>query len=559
MTATFTGVHEHDHRLPDWSRSGCDADLAEMRSLHARLAVEHPLPVGGLAALRTDAVALDAELARANLDVRMAESESAHFRDQNPALWTGEAIFGCVSLMIRPFASIEERLPALRARLAAIPAFLADMRLVIHGPVPALWTQRALRECVAAQLLFGDGLTQWLTSHDRSADRHSVNANSMAPSDIAGVYAAAAEARSAFTASAAWLEACIDADAASLSCGEPLLTTLLRRGHFCEEAPRSLLARAEEHLATSADDLLRDLGDPFDGSWAAVQAAIVADHPAVGEYYGTFARRWREIREAVVSHDMVTWPEWPIRYVPIPLWARAVSPALYWLFYRSPAPFDRYEVHDYVVTPIDQSMSSEVQQARLEACNHSTITLNHVAHHGGVGHHVQNWHAIYRSSSRIGTVAAVDAASRIGMFLGGSMAEGWACYATLLVGELNPPLLTDLESRSEQHSSVRMAARAVVDLRLHLGDWSFDQCVQFYESTVGMTRTVATAETTKNSMFPGTALMYWLGTDGILTLRAQCRAQQGEQAFALKAFHDELLSRGAIPVPLVARLMTRES
>ena len=31
VTATFTGVHAHDHRLPDWSPEGLDAAVAEMR------------------------------------------------------------------------------------------------------------------------------------------------------------------------------------------------------------------------------------------------------------------------------------------------------------------------------------------------------------------------------------------------------------------------------------------------------------------------------------------------------------------------------------------------
>ena len=55
-------------------------------------------------------------------------------------------------------------------------------------------------------------------------------------------------------------------------------------------------------------------------------------------------------------------------------------------------------------------------------------------------------------------------------------------------------------------------------------------------------------------MFPGTALMYWLGTQGILDLRAELQRRQGS-AFRLRAFHNELLSYGSIPVPLVTRLM----
>ena len=63
---------------------------------------------------------------------------------------------------------------------------------------------------------------------------------------------------------------------------------------------------------------------------------------------------------------------------------------------------------------------------------------------------------------------------------------------------------------------------------------------------------------TKNTMFPCTALMYRLGTQGILDLRATLQEQQGD-AFNLKGFHDELLSYGAIPVPLIARLMTGQA
>jgi uncharacterized protein (DUF885 family) len=48
--------------------------------------------------------------------------------------------------------------------------------------------------------------------------------------------------------------------------------------------------------------------------------------------------------------------------------------------------------------------------------------------------------------------------------------------------------------------------------------------------------------------------MYWLGTDTILALRKRMQAARGT-AFVMREFHDELLSRGAIPVRLAATLM----
>ncbi len=538
MTATFTGVHTYDAQLPDWSASGRNQRMRAAQAIHRRLNEEYP-DDATIEQLRRSHEALDAELARAALEVSLAEESSGHFLVRNPALWTGEAIFGCVSLMIRDFAPAAERVPNLVSRLAAIPAFLAAMEQGVTEAIPSRWRDRAVKECDAAQQLFGDGLAEWMALHEVDAD-------------ASGITGAATQARAAFARAAGWLSAQPVANDSVYSCGPGVLRTLLSRGHFCDEAPREVLVRAESAMTAAQTALARAIDEHGYRNWSDVQRAFAADAPTADSYYDTFERRWNEVHAAARVAHVVTWPDWPIRYVPIPSWARAAQPQLYWLFYRSPAPYDPYTVYDYVVSPVEPEMPMATQQQRLAAWNNSTITLNHVVHHGGLGHHVQNWHAVHRSTSRIGTIAAVDAASRISLFLGGSMAEGWACYATQLAEELG--VLTTLERLSEQHTRVRLLARAIVDLRLHLGDWTFDACVSFYENQVGMSPDVAAAETTKNSMFPATALMYWLGTQGILDARDAQRSALGA-AFSLRGFHDELLSRGAIPVPLAARLL----
>jgi len=111
-------------------------------------------------------------------------------------------------------------------------------------------------------------------------------------------------------------------------------------------------------------------------------------------------------------------------------------------------------------------MPTREQARRLRATNDSVIKLNHVIHHGGLGHHVQNWYA-YRAASRTGQIAAVDCASRIALFCGGTMAEGWACYATDLMEEIG--FLSPLERYAQVHARMRMAARALVDIDLHRG------------------------------------------------------------------------------------------
>ena len=144
-------------------------------------------------------------------------------------------------------------------------------------------------------------------------------------------------------------------------------------------------------------------------------------------------------------------------------------------------------------------------------------------------------------------MAAVDCASRIAMLCGGTLAEGWACYATDLAEEMG--FLTPAEQFAQHTARLRMAARAVVDIRLHQGRMSLDEAADFYQQRVGMAANAAHAEALKNSLFPGTACMYLAGWDGIWRLRRESLSQN----ITLRQFHDRIpgvrigarLTRGA--------------
>jgi uncharacterized protein (DUF885 family) len=338
------------------------------------------------------------------------------------------------------------------------------------------------------------------------------------------------------------------------ACGAEVLDLLLREGHCLDRSADEILAdalaqmeEAEAYLTSHAVDFGAD-------DWRTTLAALAAIHPTVDGYLGRYAELWESSRQLVRTADLLTWPDFPIEYVPQPRWAREAAPALYFLFYRAPAAFNRPPVHRYLVTPIDASMPEDEQLRRLQATNDSVIKLNHVVHHGGVGHHVQNWNA-YHGASRIGQVAAVDCAARIAMFCGGTMAEGWACYATQLMAEQG--FLTPLEAFGEVHGDLRMAARAVVDIRLHRGEITLEAAAQFYAERTAMSAAAAHGEAVKNSMFPGAALMYLTGRDAILELRSDLQQQLGSR-FSLREFHDRFLSFGSIPVALIAATMREE-
>ena len=71
-----------------------------------------------------------------------------------------------------------------------------------------------------------------------------------------------------------------------------------------------------------------------------------------------------------------------------------------------------------------------------------------------------------------------------------------------------------------------------------------------------MSAEAARNEAVKNSMFPGTALMYWLGTTTLRDLRTHASAAQGE-AVSLRRLPAELRASGPSPGALIRGRLVR--
>lgn len=535
VNATFIGVHDWDDRLPDYSDAGLAAAEAEMRGLLRRfrdLPEEPASPVE----------ALDRDLAAGFLEIELWERGAPHGPRGNPCLYTGEAIFGVIALLLRPFAPLPRRAEAAAARMASIPAFLAQGRARLRS-APVSWIERAVRECAAAGALFERGIETFIADEDlagRGVDPERLRA-------------AAAQAAAACAQFRDHLKMEVrPAEGAAYACGEAALELLMRGGHGVTlRAPE--VRRLAEARAEAAEAALRErAAEAGFADWRAALASLADHHPPAERYYARYQEVWDAARRAADEHRLVTWPDYPIRFVPRPRWSREAAPSLYFLAYRAPAAFDRVPVVDYLVTPVGPELTAEEQTRLLRAANDAAIALNHVIHHAGLGHHVQNWWA-YRAPSRIGRIAAVDCASRIAMFCGGTMAEGWACYAVDLMEEIG--FLSPLERVAQAHTRLRIALRALADVALHTGEWTLEQAAGAYTSRGGMDAGAARGEALKNSLFPGTAMMYMLGVDGIHALRREETARRGG-AFDLRGFHDRLLACGSVPVARAGALLS---
>lgn len=531
VNATFIGMHQYDDALPNFSEQGVGDLLTDIQGLLSELR-ELPREV------YTAAERIDCTLAEGFLNIQLWEYQSHHFHRGNPCVYTGEAIFGVIALFLTDYAPLAERAESAIRRMESIPALLAQGQTNIVR-APAAWLERARRECAGALLFFRQGIDRLIHEEHMSDTRFR---------------AAADAAASAFADLAKYLETDVHPLPDGYACGAPALDLMLRQGHFVTLDGNEIVRYAETQMSEAEAQMEAHTADFGATDWRAALAALADLHPTASHYLARFSELWDACRATSEAHALLTWPDFPIQYTPQPAWARQAAPYLYFLPYRAPAAFSRPSSHRYLVPPLDPALSAKEQEAFLRTTNDSVIKLNHVVHHGSVGHHIQNWHA-YRAASRIGNIAAVDCASRIAMPCGGTMAEGWACYATGLMSEVG--FLTPLEQFSEYQTRLRMSARAIVDIRMHQGRMTLEDAAAFYEQRAGMGHAAALAESVKNSMFPGMAMMYLIGMDRIRTLRGTLSSRLGSR-FDLRQFHDKFLSYGSIPVELIAGEMERE-
>ena len=133
--------------------------------------------------------------------------------------------------------------------------------------------------------------------------------------------------------------------------------------------------------------------------------------------------------------------------------------------------------------------------------------------------------------------------------------EGWGLYSERLGYDMG--LYQDPYSRYGQLVyDMWRAVRLVVDTGMHYFGWSRDRAIQFFLDNAAKTETDIVNEIDRYIGWPGQALAYKIGQLKMLELRAKAEAELGDR-FDIRAFHDELLGAGAIPLDALENRMNR--
>jgi uncharacterized protein (DUF885 family) len=127
--------------------------------------------------------------------------------------------------------------------------------------------------------------------------------------------------------------------------------------------------------------------------------------------------------------------------------------------------------------------------------------------------------------------------------------EGWALYSEQLgkeVGFYQDPVSDYGRLSSELFRAVRL----VVDTGIHSKGWSRDQVVDFFRKSGAVDEPTLQAETDRYIAWPAQALSYKLGQLKFRELRERARKELGNR-FDIRAFHDEMLNGGVLPLDLL--------
>jgi uncharacterized protein (DUF885 family) len=258
--------------------------------------------------------------------------------------------------------------------------------------------------------------------------------------------------------------------------------------------------------------------------WRALVQRLRSEHPLAAGLVDAYAAEMERAKRFVLDRGLVGVPDGALEVVATPDF---MAPLIPFAAYDPPGAFAARRTGTFYVTVPREGEPRE-------HCVHELAAT--ALHEGYPGHHLQHLWA-QRLDSPVRRVVWSALA-----------VEGWALYCEELMAEQG------FYHRPETalfHQVYRLwrAARVVLDVKLHTMAMPFGEAVTYLSELLGVPRSSAEAEVRRYCLAPGYQLCYAVGCRDVLRLREDYRRRAGP-GFSLRAFHDDLLTYGGLPVAL---------
>jgi uncharacterized protein (DUF885 family) len=541
--ATSAGLHEYqkqklDDMLDDLSVASLDRQKKFYEDFQTRLKA---LPVDKLTAEdRADLAILDGQSSLALLDLTSIQTAS-----HNPTYYVellGNALF---SPFVLEYAPKPQRFQSIIARLGHVPLFLdqASGNLISSPPI---WTQVAIEE--------NQGNIDLVDKVIRAG----------VPNELRDAYARAARpALDAMGKFQNFLKTNLSArDNFNWQIGQDRYTRKFR--HVLESGIEAdtMLDQAERDLqrvrarmmelalplhaaiAPAHKDHPELTGEAQQNAVIGEALAQIAERRSTRESYMDDARKdLEEARAFVQQKGLLKLPQRSnLQVIPTPEFMRGV----YGVggFASAPALEPQLGAF-YWITPIPESWEKDRVDSKLREYNFYKLKLLTI-HEAMPGHYVQ-----------IELANDVQPPSRRllrSVFGNGPYIEGWGQYSTQMMLEQgflsNPPEMQLTFAKEE----LRVIANAILDVRLQMLGMKDEEALDLMMRMTFQEKEEATAKLQRAKLSSCQLPTYYVGWRAWTRLRDEQQKAKGG-AFNLAAFHDAALSKGAVPLPTLGRLL----
>jgi hypothetical protein len=510
--AVYQGRHEFDGKLPDWSEAGLAREVSSLRAARD-------------SAMAWDTTGLDAprRLQRqyliAVLDGQLFWRDEAKWPWKNPT-WYADNLDPNVYIA-RPYADPVVRARALTAWARAVPHAAEQIKANLRLPLPKAYV-------AIGRIRFG-GLVGFL--RDDAPKAFADIENSAVRASLDSALNGAADAMHQLDG---WFASQQKTAVDSFAMGPALFARML---HATDRVDVPL----DRLEAIGRADLERNLASLKEACAAfapgqALQACVKkaeALKPA-GPIVDAARLQLDSLSAFVRSKDLLTVPGTEKAEV------HESPPYQRWNFayIDPPGPYDKGLPSVYYVAPPDPSWSKQEQHDYLPGRANLEFTS---VHEVWPGHFVQFLHS-NRSGDKFGAV-----------FVTYAFAEGWAHYAEEMMWEAGLGNGSPEVHIGQLQNALLRDARYLSAIGMHTGGMTQAQSERLFREDA--LQSVPTArEQAARGTFDPEYLNYTLGKLMIRQLRADWTATRGGRA-GWKAFHDQFLSYGGPPVPLVREAM----
>ncbi len=522
VSATEMGIHEYDAKFTDYSPSSVKSMIKRLQQFESRLQKLDKTTLD-------DHERIDLKLLHSNVRVALLNLDQIQWYRKSPQLYVDEAMNGIYLLMLSQYAPLEKKLPAILGRMRQVSALFVTARANLKKPAGAL-----------VQLS--------KSSLDDAMEFYRQVANDLAkqfPDRANEIIRTATSARHAMSEFQAAISEMTTGDDKAFAIGEGNFNYLLENQYFMNIKADSLL-KLGEALLDSSQKAYTAYEKIVESSRQTGQDSVFVPRSFtrqdILDYYTWEAN---QVKTYLKMNAFATIPDdiAELKVVETPPVLRSVISGI---AYQGAGPFDQTQTGYFYVRPLPDTMDRTELEARYRYV-HRRGFRGSVVHEAFPGHHMQ----MQLAARNLDPIRKWQ--------MNTMMQEGWALYCeeTMyhdgLYGQEDPAqwlgVLGGIRFR---------AARIIADVKLHTGQFTYDECVEWMTKTLGAESESAEQyirkEVQRYLYTPTVQMSYMMGKREIELLREAAQQRDGGD-FSEHRFHDALLAEGSIPPTLMWEIM----